>query len=124
MLRAVNRDLKAMPAAVESSALAELARELAREFDGGNRKINGDLRRALVELARAARSASKSKPASAVPAAAVPAEEVAEHDDIDAIKAERAVRRDEFARRRARRAGAAVHDGAESEPAAGRVGGG
>lgn len=119
MLRAVNRDLKAMPAAVESSALAELARELAREFDGGNRKINGDLRRALVELARAARSASKSKPASAVPA-----EEVAEHDDIDAIKAERAVRRDEFARRRARRAGAAVHDGAESEPAAGRVGGG
>lgn len=115
MLRAVNRDLRALAVEVQTSALAELARTLAREFDAGDRKVVGELRRTLAELTRPARRA--------VPSAAPPAEEVAERDDLDEIKAERAVRRDELARRRSRRAGAAVHDGAEPRPAAGGDGG-
>lgn len=120
MIRAVNRDLAGLPPAARTSALAELARTLAREFDDGDRKIIGELRRTLAELLRPPRVKPPSGP---TPADGSPGEEVAERDDLDAIKAERAVRRDELARRRSRRAGAAVHDGAEPRSAAGGDGG-
>lgn len=116
MLRAVNRDLRALPKDVGQSALAELMRELARRFDAGDMKVAGELRRTLAELSRPPRV----KPSSGSDS---PGQEVAELDDLDEIKAERAVRRDELARRRSRRAGSAVHDGAEPRPAAGGDGG-
>lgn len=113
MLVAVNRDLRALPS-VKDSALAELARSLARRVDDGELRAVGELRRTLVELERMARPKPQSRSQIVNPADAAAGQEDAS-DVLDAIAADRASRRDDLAPRRARRAGAADHDGAGAD---------
>ena len=55
MIRAVNAELRTFPDAVQRTATAELARQLARELDAGDRAAAGELRRTLAELRKLAR---------------------------------------------------------------------
>lgn len=118
MLRAVNRAKRALPKELQLDPLVELACELARAFDAGDRRVAAELRRTIAEVRRLGQPApaSRGRGKTAEPE---PAEEVAEHDDLDDIAAKRDARRDELSRRRARRAGAADHDGAGARSAAG-----
>jgi uncharacterized membrane protein len=54
MLIAVNREIRTMPKHVRDSATAELARQLAREFDAGDRPAATPLMRALDQLRKLA----------------------------------------------------------------------
>lgn len=93
VLVAVNKELRGALAGVADTALAEVARQLAREFDAGDRPASTQLTRVLVELRKQV----------ATPAAgtATPEQEVDALDDL-------------AARRRARLADAA---GVERAPA-------
>ena len=86
MLRAVNKELRTFPEDVQACATAELARQLAREFDAGDRPAANPLMGALRELRKLA-APPKTKGA----AADVPAEEDAP-DELDEIGAKRAAR--------------------------------
>lgn len=90
VLVAVNKELRGALTGVADTALAEVARQLAREFDAGDRPAATQLTRVLVELRKLATTAG----------AGVPVPE--EADRVD----------DLHARRRARLAGAADLDGA------------
>jgi hypothetical protein len=90
VLVAVNKELRGALAGVADTALAEVARQLAREFDAGDRPAATQLTRVLVELRKLATT-----PAGA--GAPVP-EEADRVDDL-------------HARRSARLAGAADLDG-------------
>ena len=92
MLRAVNRELKTFPPEVQECATAELARQLAREFDAGDRPAANPLMTALRELRKLA--------APATTKASAPAQPTEQEDGPDVV--------DELARMRADRlAGAA-----------------
>lgn len=80
MLRAVNRDLRALPIELRTCALAELAKELARRFDRGDDRAAAQLRGALADLRREARVVA-ARPREAPPAAPPAGDPVAgEHD--------------------------------------------
>lgn len=123
MLRAVNRDLRAMPAGMADSALAELARQLARRFDQGDDKATAQLRGVLGDLHRLSRAAAAPPGPPAPPAegsagaetGAEPAEGGASGaNPLAKISQNRAVRRSQMARRGADRApGAPDMDGSE-----------
>lgn len=102
MLRAVNRDLRALPGDLATTALAELARQLARRFDDGDTAATAQLRGVLSDLRREARTltpAPAARPAGAAettPAAAgdhEPAGGAGAGSTLDAIRSQRAVRR-------------------------------
>lgn len=54
VLVAVNKELRGALAPVADTALAEVARQLAREFDAGDRPASTQLTRVLVELRKMA----------------------------------------------------------------------
>lgn len=56
LLRAVNRDLRGMGSALDRSALAELARQLARRVDDGDERATAQLRSTLGDLYRLSRA--------------------------------------------------------------------
>ena len=66
MLIAVNPELRTMPDAVQATASAELARQLAREFDAGDRVAAGALMRVLDQLRKLAAPPKVSAKAAAV----------------------------------------------------------
>lgn len=101
MVEAVESDLAGMPA-LAGTALAELTRSLARQYDEGETKVIGPLIRCLDTLARRA----------AAPVSA--GQEVARGDRLDELAAQRAARRNRLAG--ARGADAADLDGAEHRP--------
>lgn len=84
MIRAVNRELGEYPAEVEGCATAELARQLAREFDAGDRPAAGPLMRALKELRLMAGAAKAPQKPDEV--------EEAGPDELDNLRARRADR--------------------------------
>lgn len=86
MLRAVNRELRTFPDDVQACATAELARQLAREFDAGDRPAANPLMAALRELRKLA---VPPKPAKSAAAEETPEEGP---DELDEIGAKRAVR--------------------------------
>ncbi|MES2209454.1 MAG: hypothetical protein V4515_04625 [Chloroflexota bacterium] len=102
MLRAVNRDLRAMPADVSGSALAELARQLARRFDQGDDRATAQLRAVLGDLQRLTRGSTAPRPAPDEPAAGPVGDdqgpEAAERGangggSLEAVRKNRAIRR-------------------------------
>lgn len=87
MLVAVNREVRTMPKAVQASATAELARQLAREFDAGDRPSAGPLMRALDQLRKLA------APPKTTGKTAEPEPEVEETpDELDELARARATR--------------------------------
>jgi hypothetical protein len=100
MLRAVNRDLRGYPADLAGSALAELARSLARTYDDGDDRAAAQLRGTLRDL-RAEHRAARATPPAPTSAAGDPESDpepaergAADAARLDEIKANRAIRRD------------------------------
>lgn len=87
MLIAVNRELRTMPDAVQATASAELARQLAREFDAGDRVAAGPLMRVLDQLRKLA-----APPKVSAKAASVQDEPEVVADELDDLARARAAR--------------------------------
>lgn len=83
MITAVNRELRSLPSVAAESAVAELARVLAREIDAGDMASASRLVRVLAELRKLA------APPKGAPVEAPQVEEPDELDELARARADR-----------------------------------